>query len=64
MILVVFKELGKDWDSILTELHDQGFTHRNKDQIRSLYFKVRKLLPFMVNRDIYIFNEINRIGPT
>ena len=52
---VVYKELGKDWDSILTELHDQGFTHRSIVQIRSLYLKVRKLPHLWFNRDIYIF---------
>ena len=39
----MYKELGKDWDSIMTELHDQGFTHRSIVQIRSLYLKVWKL---------------------
>ena len=60
----MYKELGKDWDSILTELHDQGFTHRSIDQIRSLYFKVRKSLHFYGSTAKFIyFNEINRIGP-
>lgn len=31
---------GKDWDQILAELHDQGFTHRKLAHIKSLYFKV------------------------
>ena len=52
----MFKELGKDWESILNELHDQGFTHRNIDQIRSLYFKVRKLAaPFYGSTATFIY---------
>lgn len=39
-LYVVFKACGKDWESILSELHMQGFTHRTKEHIKSLYSKV------------------------
>jgi hypothetical protein len=35
---------GKDWESILDELHMQGFTHRTKENIISLYSKVNQYI--------------------
>ena len=55
---LVYKELGKDWDSILTELHDQGFTHRSIEHIRSLYYKVRNLHSFVQPRHLYFNGKI------
>ena len=37
---IAFKEVGLDWDRIMQELHDQEFTHRTIEHIKSLYFKV------------------------
>jgi hypothetical protein len=37
---LVFKQNGVEWDIIMDELHDQGFTHRTIEHIKSLYYKV------------------------
>lgn len=47
---LVFKKCGKDWQAIVDELHLQGFTHRTKEHIKSLYFKVTSLLHTLVNK--------------
>ncbi|CDW86505.1 protein always early 2-like [Stylonychia lemnae] len=39
-----FKRSGKDWQNILNEFHMQGFTHRTRDQIKSLYSKHKTYL--------------------
>ena len=39
-MLIAYKKDGKDWDIIMDELHKEGFTHRTKEQIKSLYYKV------------------------
>ena len=39
-LCLAFKRNGKDWETILEELHGQGFTHRTIEHIKSLYYKV------------------------
>jgi hypothetical protein len=39
-LFIAFKENGGEWDTIMYELHDQGFTHRTIEHIKSLYYKV------------------------
>lgn len=39
-IEIVYKQCGTDWQAIVDELHAQGFTHRTKEHIKSLYYKV------------------------
>ena len=40
---IAYKAIEKDWETILYDLHDQGFTHRTINHIKSLYLKVSRL---------------------
>jgi hypothetical protein len=51
---IAFKASGKDWENILEELHMQGFTHRTKENIKSLYSKVFELV-FITSSSATIF---------
>jgi hypothetical protein len=43
--ILAYKKSGKDWQNILNEFHMQGFTHRTREHIKSLYSKVNLFGP-------------------